>query len=692
MTAAPPAVDDRTFADLLQAARLRIPRYCPEWTDFNPSDPGTALVELFAWFTELMLVRLNTVPERSHRELLRLVNLQPRPARPAAAHVVLTMTEGRPPAAVPARARFDVPGPDGALAFEAVAGVDLVPYPLDAVRVWDGGRDTDLTAANERTDGSFRPLGWSPQPGNALYLGFKPPQDAAARPTFPTTFTVRFFDPARPEADPRPTTGRPQPPAVTLVWEYQSANDLPAGTTTTGVAAADALDRWRRLAVREDGTANLSQEGTMRVTGPGPDILATRPVGPPDDPPRYWLRLRLAGGEYPPDRVPTVGFVRANVVAVENRRTVRDEVLGDSDGTSPPDGFPLRNRPADPDTLVIEVQPPDGDGPGNEWERKDDLYGSGRDDRHYTLDPTAGVVRFGDGTRGLVPPPGWVVLAREYRAGGGAAGNVAAGAIDAPPAGVSGIDRVTNPRPATGGADTETDAELADRAPQVLRGAGRAVAVTADDYRRLAEAVPGVAKAAVLERRHPDFPGWDVPGTLTVAVVPDDAPPAADGEPVAPRLTQAMLDAVAAELNRARTVGTEVHVAPARYVRLMVTAEVVAAVGATEAEARDAAQRAVEEYLAPVHPPAVRRRGKPAPRYPHGWPFDTPFQPTRLYEVILAATDETGTVRPVQAVTSLRLTVDGNDCPLGNELKFEADQLPVTAAVVTTPPARGTRR
>jgi hypothetical protein len=33
-------LDDRTFAELVNECLLRIPRYCPEWTNYNPSDPG----------------------------------------------------------------------------------------------------------------------------------------------------------------------------------------------------------------------------------------------------------------------------------------------------------------------------------------------------------------------------------------------------------------------------------------------------------------------------------------------------------------------------------------------------------------------------------------------------------------------------------------------------------------------------
>lgn len=89
-----PNLDDRTFEDLLREARLRIPRYCPEWTDFNPADPGTAVVELFAWFTELMLYQMNRVPERNYIKFLELLNLQPRAARPPRAQVVITPPPG----------------------------------------------------------------------------------------------------------------------------------------------------------------------------------------------------------------------------------------------------------------------------------------------------------------------------------------------------------------------------------------------------------------------------------------------------------------------------------------------------------------------------------------------------------------------------------------------------------------------
>ena len=37
-----PNLDDRTFQDIVDEAKRLIPRYTPEWTNHNLSDPGVA--------------------------------------------------------------------------------------------------------------------------------------------------------------------------------------------------------------------------------------------------------------------------------------------------------------------------------------------------------------------------------------------------------------------------------------------------------------------------------------------------------------------------------------------------------------------------------------------------------------------------------------------------------------------------
>jgi hypothetical protein len=69
-----PNLDDRTYADLVQEARALILTYDPSWTNHNPTDPGITLIELFAWLTEMLIYRVNRVPERNYAKFLKLLN------------------------------------------------------------------------------------------------------------------------------------------------------------------------------------------------------------------------------------------------------------------------------------------------------------------------------------------------------------------------------------------------------------------------------------------------------------------------------------------------------------------------------------------------------------------------------------------------------------------------------------------
>ncbi|CAN5648843.1 putative baseplate assembly protein [soil metagenome] len=88
-----PNLDDRTFDQLVTAARKRIAATAPEWTDFSPGDPGITLLELFAYLAETTIYRLNRVPEKLYVEFLRLIGVRLGP--PAAAAVTLRFARER---------------------------------------------------------------------------------------------------------------------------------------------------------------------------------------------------------------------------------------------------------------------------------------------------------------------------------------------------------------------------------------------------------------------------------------------------------------------------------------------------------------------------------------------------------------------------------------------------------------------
>jgi len=75
MTLPVPNLDDRTFGDLVEEALERAGRFCPEWTDRTVHDPGVALIEVFAHLTEVLLYRLNRLPEKAFVEFLNLLGV-----------------------------------------------------------------------------------------------------------------------------------------------------------------------------------------------------------------------------------------------------------------------------------------------------------------------------------------------------------------------------------------------------------------------------------------------------------------------------------------------------------------------------------------------------------------------------------------------------------------------------------------
>ena len=76
-------LDDRTFSEMMEEVQALIPRCAPAWTNYNLSDPGITIMELFAWATEAMLFRINRVPEASRRRFLELLGAVHQTAQPA---------------------------------------------------------------------------------------------------------------------------------------------------------------------------------------------------------------------------------------------------------------------------------------------------------------------------------------------------------------------------------------------------------------------------------------------------------------------------------------------------------------------------------------------------------------------------------------------------------------------------------
>ena len=144
-----PNLDDRAFADIYAEALTLIPRYTPEWTDFNDSDPGITLVQLFAWMTDLMIYRLNQVPERNYIKFLQLLGIEQKPAVPARADITFTVT--RPDidsVIVPQGTQIAAQGGNGPLVFETQTAFVALGAQLKQLQCFDGFGYSVVTSRN----------------------------------------------------------------------------------------------------------------------------------------------------------------------------------------------------------------------------------------------------------------------------------------------------------------------------------------------------------------------------------------------------------------------------------------------------------------------------------------------------------------------------------------------------------------
>src|SRR5512139_769808 len=135
-----PNLDDRSFDQLMAEAKLRLKQACPTWTDLSPHDPGIVLLEVFAYLTEVLIYRLNRVPEKAYVEFLRLIGVRLQPPSAARTRLVFSRQTAGDRAVEIARGTR-VTTARGASAAEAPVFITV-----DTVRIEPGATHADVLA------------------------------------------------------------------------------------------------------------------------------------------------------------------------------------------------------------------------------------------------------------------------------------------------------------------------------------------------------------------------------------------------------------------------------------------------------------------------------------------------------------------------------------------------------------------
>jgi predicted phage baseplate assembly protein len=645
-------LDDRSFQDLVNEARHRIAEACPEWTEHNVSDPGITLIELFAWMTEMVIYRLNRIPDKLHIRLMDLLQIQLEPptaattdltfrlAAPAEAEAVLIPGGATEVATV--RASSEEP-----IVFQTDADFTIPPATPVAYRVERGRaiKDVGVAAGTARPKGSDQlPFGMPPAPGDALYLGF---ETSLAR--LLMLVTVDCAQARGPGVDPE------DPP---LRWEVSSTG--PGG--------------WSEAVVLRDSTGGFNY-GSGEVELRLPNDHAARVIAGER---RFWLRCRVdaltrSGSAasiftHPPEiyaiRAAPIG---ASIPAAHSLREVA-ETLGESDGTAG-QRFRLSHAPVlplKPDEVLESVNPATGE--RERWTARESFAESGPDDRHFVLDPASGEVELGPAVRvgggrwrryGAAPPAGAALSFTGYRHGGGSRGNVAAGTLTVLRSSIPTVASVTNPLPAKGGVDPEPLSSARNRAAMEIRTRQRAV--TAEDFEFLSsEATPRVARAVCLEPREGSR-------AVRVHILPRVEP--ADREiPLAELVPDDdLLRTVAAYLDERRMVGTRVELLPVRLRVVSVVVSLQASLRADPLRVEYDVAGALNRYLNPLVGGALDGLGG-------GWGFGRTLNVGELYGIVHAV-DGVDFVKVLRVYETDLATGKHADQPAASHVLLDPDEV-----------------
>lgn len=610
-------LDDRTFDDLVDECILRIPRYCPEWTDDNLSDPGITLIELFAWLTDQMLMRFNQVPRKNYVAFLELLGLRLQAPAPAQTELTFYLSSDLPETyTIPTGVEVatERTQTQSAIAFSTdeplVIGKPRIRHFLTAQTTDDTPQTLRDRLTNQWTrqlngqwHGSEQPLfNEHPQPNNCFYLVLEPDS-----PLDGNVLAVTFQGAAA-----TPTGINPnQPPRYWEAWDGQSWQP---------VLLKETDDATRGFSFHE-----IAQQG--RNPAQGADVILHLPAQfPVTNFTAYhgrWLRCRFTelernqpGYSNAPKIVGLSVRAVGGTVRASHSTLIQDERLGISDGT-PGQTFQLLGSPVleRRQNEYVLVTPP-GSLP-QRWQEVRDFADSDPQDRHYTLDSLTGSVQFGPLIRepdqltrqiqirsrtqqltrhkaeiveeialpidvqahplehqyGAVPPRGSVISMVSYRTGGGRQGNVQAGTLQFLKSSVPYVASVTNHLSARNGADGESLEQAVVRAPQLLRSRDRAV--TAEDFEVLT--YKGAAGAIAHVKCLPAIASRDA-GIVRLLVVPQSNTEAiTQGLGITPdafTLQPALKEQILNYLEERRLLGIQVQLQEPEYVGVAVQTEV----------------------------------------------------------------------------------------------------------------------
>jgi len=450
------------------------------------------------------------------------------------------------------------------------------------------------------------PLVKKQKKGSCFYIGF----DKPLKDKFSLTFILYEDD-----LPPVGKHGKESPkiiPSAEIEWSYWDGKG------------------WKNLELIKDKTLHLFQNGSIIFKGINGMQKRRFPLQAKEE--FFFIRCKLKKDGY--EIVPRIKKILINTTKAIQIKRIMNEELGKSNGL-PNQTFSLKEFPVvSSDYFKIELKIKylkDETEITEVWEEVNTLSAYTHKDKVFEIDRKKGLIIFGDGINGKIPPANSTIFC-SYAVSKGKRGNIPEQCRWRILDDIKDENKlfIENHLPASEGSDPETIEEAFLRFKRDLLTPYQAV--TASDYEFLALNTPGlrVARAKAI--------GNSILNQVKVIVVPFSLSPR-------PYPSEGFLKTVCYHLDKHRLITTKVEVLPPEYAVISVLAKIKTK---DEADPEQVIKRAKDSLDRFFHPLYGWKDGK-------GWPFGKAVYISDVYAVLEG--------------------VEGVDCVFDIEIKAEGAYL-----------------
>ena len=283
-------LDDKSYQEIEADAVFQIPGICPDWTNYNQSDPGIMLIGLLSWLKEIQQYHISQLCGWKRQKYLKLFGFSMEHARPAQGSISVELPAGLPDMQLSLRkgTRFFA----GDMTFETLKKEWPYSIRLMGAYILSGELLDKYVNIGNDLEKQMRlyPFGEHPKEGNCCYFvidkGFSTERQ-----------TVVTFDICTDYEVSRNPIGKDFIPLAKLKWEYQSEKG------------------WEELPVAFDTTYAFLQSGKIGFDLPG-KMVVSETFGV------FQIRVTLMENNY--DVAPLIWNIRFNEIEVKQQYSCCD--------------------------------------------------------------------------------------------------------------------------------------------------------------------------------------------------------------------------------------------------------------------------------------------------------------------------------------------------------------------------------